>query len=313
MFSQKSVLRIIVLAFLSIVLSACGGSGSAEPGKVLISCDVPMVSDAAGTSCVAPEPIVCPAPTVPDALNESCVVGIDPNAPDPVIFPGDNQALLFYNRADGEYNDYKLHNWNSAECDAYAEDSLAAGWSDGLSHTGVDPVYGAYWLLNLKEEHNECGHMIIHKGTDDAGKEFGGGDFKMPLSQDDEKYQRMNFTFSGLSQPLIESAHTSRSACVGGSCGQATSRLPHCSTKNRMCSASARCGMGCPVLIANSIQTSYSAGQQSMASESLVPRSGRGLIGSLSATLACCRLMCGEDGMLVKVQGRRGARYQHLP
>ncbi len=198
MFSQKSVLRIIVLAFLSIVLSACGGSGSAEPGKVLLSCDVPMVSDAAGTSCVAPEPIVCPAPTVPDALNESCVVGIDPNAPDPVIFPGDNQALLFYNRADGEYNDYKLHNWNSAECDAYAEDSLAAGWSDGLSHTGVDPVYGAYWLLNLKEDHNECGHMIIHKGTDDAGKEFGGGDFKMPLSQDDEKYQRMNFTFSGV-------------------------------------------------------------------------------------------------------------------
>ena len=198
MFSQKSVLRIIVLAFLSIVLSACGGSDSAEPGKVLLSCDVPMVSDAAGTSCVAPEPIVCPAPTVPDALNESCVVGIDPNAPDPVIFPGDNQALLFYNRADGEYNDYKLHNWNSAECDAYAEDSLAADWSDGLSHTGVDPVYGAYWLLNLKEDHNECGHMIIHKGTDDAGKEFGGGDFKMPLSQDDEKYQRMNFTFSGV-------------------------------------------------------------------------------------------------------------------
>ncbi|PKI16589.1 alpha-1,6-glucosidase domain-containing protein [Colwellia sp. 12G3] len=198
MFSQKSVLRIIVLASVSVVLSACGGSESTEPGEVLLSCDVPMVSDAAGTSCVAPEPIECPVPTVPDALNESCVVGIDPSAPKPVIFPGENQALLFYNRADGEYNDYKMHNWNSDECDAYADDSLAPSWDNGLAHTGVDPVYGAYWLVNLKEDHNECGHMIIHKGTDDAGKEFGGGDFKMPLLQDDETYQRMNFTFSGV-------------------------------------------------------------------------------------------------------------------
>ncbi|MFT5759498.1 MAG: pullulanase [Alteromonadaceae bacterium] len=198
MFSQKSVLRIIVLAFVAMVLVACGGSESTEPGKVLLSCDVPMVSDAAGTSCVAPEPIQCPVPTVPDAANESCVVGIDPNAPAPVIFAGENQALLFYNRADGEYGEYKMHNWNSAECDAYAEDSLASSWDNGLAHTGVDPVYGAYWLLNLKEDHNECGHMIIHKGTDDAGKEFGGGDFKMPLFQDDEIYQRMNFTFSGV-------------------------------------------------------------------------------------------------------------------
>jgi len=198
MFSQKSVLRVIVLASVSMVLVACGGSESTEPGEVLLSCDVPMVSDAAGTSCVAPEPIECPVPTVPDALNESCVVGIDPKAPEPVIFAGENQALLFYNRADGEYSDYKMHNWNSAECDAYAADSIAPSWDNGLAHTGVDPVYGAYWLVNLKDDHNECGHFIIHKGTDDAGKEFGGGDFKMPLFQDDETYQRMNFTFSGV-------------------------------------------------------------------------------------------------------------------
>ncbi len=198
MFSQKSVLRIIVLALLSIVLSACGGSDSVEPGQELLSCDVPMVSDAAGTSCIAPEPIDCPAPTVPDALNESCVVGIDPNAPDPIIFPGENQALLFYNRADGEYDEYKVHNWNDPTCDAYAEDSLAASWDNGLKHAGVDPVYGAYWLVNLKEDRTDCGNFIIHKGTDDAGKEFGGSNMKMPLSQDDEKYQRMNFTFSGV-------------------------------------------------------------------------------------------------------------------
>ena len=55
MFSQKSVLRIVVLVPVSIVLVACGGSESTEPGEVIVICDVPMVSDALGTSCVAPE------------------------------------------------------------------------------------------------------------------------------------------------------------------------------------------------------------------------------------------------------------------
>lgn len=198
MFSQISWLKLLSIAFFTLFLSACGGSDSTKSGQALLTCDVPMVPDAAGATCVAPEPIQCPAPTVPDALNESCVVGVDPNAPAPVFFPADNQAVLYYNRADGVYDEYKMHNWNDANCNAYAEDSLAASWDNGLSHTGVDPNYGAYWVVNLVDDFNECGNFIIHKGTDDAGKEFGGGDWKMPLKQDDETYQRMNFTFSGV-------------------------------------------------------------------------------------------------------------------
>ena len=198
MFSQVSWLKLLSIAFFTIFLSACGGSDSTKSGQELLTCDVPMVPDAAGATCVAPEPIQCPAPTVPDALNESCVVGVDPNAPAPVFFPAADQAVLYYNRADGEYDEYKMHNWNDANCNAYADDSLAASWDNGLSHTGVDPNYGAYWVVNLVDDFNECGNFIIHKGTDDAGKEFGGGDWKMPLMQDDETYQRMNFTFSGV-------------------------------------------------------------------------------------------------------------------
>ena len=82
--------------------------------------------------------------------------------------------------------------------------------------------------------------------------------------------------------------------------------------KNRMCSARARRGRGCPVRIAISIQTLYSSGQRSMASESLAPRSRGDLIGSQSAILACCRLMRGGDGMLMRVQVRRGARKKNL-
>ena len=198
MLNKNSMLRLLAIAFITITLSACGGSGSTEPGTKLLTCDVPMVPDATGTECVAPEPIQCPVPTVPDALNESCVVGVDPNAPAPTFFPSENQAVLYYNRADGIYDEHKMHNWNDANCNAYAADSIAASWDNGLKHTGVDPVYGAYWVVNLVDDFDDCGNFIIHKGTDDAGKEFGGGDFKMPLKQDDATYQRMNFTFSGV-------------------------------------------------------------------------------------------------------------------
>ncbi len=203
MITFNSLTKLLTVLLISTVLAACGGgSDSATPGEVILTCDVPMVPDATGSSCVAPEPIQCEGITVPDALNEKCIVGVDPEAPAPVFFPEENQAVLYYNRADGEYDDYKVHNWNDPTCNAFAEDSLAASWDNGLAHTGVDPVYGAYWVFNLIEDFGDCGNFILHKGTDDAGKEFGGGNWKMPLKQDDETYQRMNFTFSGFPSVL---------------------------------------------------------------------------------------------------------------
>ena len=198
MFNKNSMLQLLAITLISFILSACGGSETTKSGQQLLTCDVPLVPNATGDSCVAPEPIQCPVPTVPDAKNESCVVGVDPNAPAPIFFPSANQAVLYFNRADAAYDEYKLHNWNTPECDAYAPDSIASSWDSGLVHSGVDPVYGAYWILNLIDDFTECGNFIIHKGTDDAGKEMGGGDFKMPLKQDDATYQRMNFTFSGV-------------------------------------------------------------------------------------------------------------------
>ena len=207
MSNKNSMLKLLAITLFSFVLSACGGAESTKSGQNLLTCDVPMVPNASGDACIAPEPIQCPVPTVPDAKNESCVVGVDPNAPAPVFFPSESQAVLYFNRADGAYDEYKLHNWNTPECDAYAADSIAASWDNGLVHTGVDPNYGAYWVLNLIDDFTECGNFIIHKGTDDAGKELGGGDSRMPLKQDDATYQRMNFTFSGVASifeyPLV--------------------------------------------------------------------------------------------------------------
>ena len=198
----SAMVKLFTVALFSLILTACGGSDSTESGQTLLTCDVPMVPDAAGNVCVAPEPIQCDAPTVPDALNETCIVGVNPDAPDPVFFPSENQAVLYYNRGEdadpSEYSEYKVHNWNDPTCDAYADDSLAASWDNGLVHTAIDPHYGAYWVFNLKEDFNECGNFIVHKGTDDAGKEFGGGNSKMPLMQDHETFQRMNFTLTGV-------------------------------------------------------------------------------------------------------------------
>ncbi|MCH8536413.1 MAG: DUF3372 domain-containing protein [Alkalimonas sp.] len=201
MFSMKQLGQLAAAAILLLVLSGCGDS--TEQGQLALTCNVPQIPDATGAMCIDPPPIQCPAPTVPDAMNESCVVGADPDAPEPVIFAGEDQAVLFYNRPqDGNYDGWRLHTWNNDSCDAYQPESLAPSWDNGLPITGIDPNYGAYWVLELKEGYagteDACGNFIIHIGTEESGKEMGGGDFTMPLSQDDPDFARMNWTFSGV-------------------------------------------------------------------------------------------------------------------
>ncbi len=206
MLTSSQLAKLLLALLMSLILAGCGGSSEVKSGNTLLTCDVPMIPDAAGTSCVAPPPIFCAAPTVPDALNEKCVVGVDPNAPAPSYFPKASEAVLYYNRIakgannsanDPSYNGYKLHTWNNASCDAYAPPFDDSDWSNGHEFDGIDPTYGAYWIVALKDGHTDCGNFIIHIGTDGAGKALGDGDSKMPLMQDDATYQRMNFTFDG--------------------------------------------------------------------------------------------------------------------
>uniref|UniRef100_UPI001444BC35 alpha-1,6-glucosidase domain-containing protein n=1 Tax=Ningiella ruwaisensis TaxID=2364274 RepID=UPI001444BC35 len=192
------------------ILSGCGGS-SVEPGEVALTCNVPNVPNAEGTQCVPPPPIACTPPTVPNETNDACVVAADPSLPDPVFFPGEDQAVLYYNRGDVDadnsandpaYEGWRLHTWSNDACDAYADPDTA--WADGRVHDGIDPNYGAYWILDLKPGYagtpGACHNFIIHIGTEDSGKEMGGGDFKGNLSQDDPDFARMNFTLSGVAE-----------------------------------------------------------------------------------------------------------------
>jgi pullulanase len=209
MFKQTRTWSGILLMFSAIVLAGCGGSSVETGTNQLLTCNVPNVPNAAGTMCVAPPPIVCAPPTVPNESNDACIVGADPTAPAPSVFPSETQAVLYYNRAavgasnasgDPSYEGYRLHTWNNDNCSAYTDSDT--DWANGRVHNGVDPNYGAYWIVDLKPGYagtaGACGNFIIHIGTDDAGKELGGGDFRMPLSQADATFTRMNFTFSGV-------------------------------------------------------------------------------------------------------------------
>ncbi|MGB6141031.1 MAG: alpha-1,6-glucosidase domain-containing protein [Pseudoalteromonas rhizosphaerae] len=190
----------LLLAVSLTLLFGCGGSGSSDvkAGQALLACDVPQVPNAAGTQCVDPEPISCDAPRFPDANNESCTSGYNPDLPDPVVFAGEGEAILFYKRDKNEgYEGYRLHSWNTDGCDAYAPPFDATDWANGHEYNGVDPNYGAYWIVALKDGYTECANFIIHIGTEGSGKAHGDVDLTMPLMQDDERFVRMNFTFDG--------------------------------------------------------------------------------------------------------------------
>ncbi|WP_163937425.1 pullulanase-type alpha-1,6-glucosidase [Paraferrimonas sp. SM1919] len=182
-------------------LTACGGSDNEQQAVELLTCDVPMVPNSAGTECVDPKPIECPVPTVPDEKNEACIVGFDETAPEPVFKPGPNQAVLYYNNeltaneaGNPEYTRFELHTWNNDACDAYAAPFDATDWNNGHKIDGVDANYGAYWILELKDGYSDCANFIIHDGDEKA---LGNNDLKMPLMQDDERAVRMNWTFHG--------------------------------------------------------------------------------------------------------------------
>lgn len=206
--SFRKLTMILAMVVSLLGLAACDNklAGEVKSGSELLSCDLPLIPNSAGTACVEPPAIDCPAPLVPNASNTECVIGLDPNAPAPMVFAGDNQAILFYNRGDVDannspsdpvYNGYRLHTWNNESCDSYAPSSIAQSWSNGLPFDGIDPNYGAYWILELKADYSDCANFIIHIGTDDAGKEMGGNDKQMNLVQDDPDFVRMNWTFSG--------------------------------------------------------------------------------------------------------------------
>ena len=113
--------------------------------------------------------------------------------------PGSDEALLYYQRADGDYNGWGPHLWNTPDCNGSATET---SWAQPLTAAGTDPEYGAFYRIPLSVDAS-CLNLIMHKGDE---KDLGGGDLTWRF---DELGRRV-FTVSG--NPQLSSTPLSGSA-----------------------------------------------------------------------------------------------------
>lgn len=118
--------------------------------------------------------------------------------PQPVITAKENELVIFYKRPDDNYQSWVLHLWNNDSCDAYADFASGAGteWTSGQAQSGIDPNYGAYWVLALKTDADDCANFIVHKGDQ---KDIGDVDHIADLTA-----QRMIWTLSGFTELYMQ-------------------------------------------------------------------------------------------------------------
>ena len=177
--SQAVRLRGIVLVFASVLLAACGGGGPGGDQTPLTTCPGNQVILDNG-QCGPPPVPECEPPEV--AVGGRCIV---PDKPTPKYVPGPNEAVIYYNRRDQNFDGWVLHLWNNG-CEAgswdaeritlrgpggavdYSYEGTGTSWPDGpppnYGHYldgAADPIYGIYWVLQL-QENAVCGNFIIH-------------------------------------------------------------------------------------------------------------------------------------------------------
>lgn len=102
-----------------------------------------------------------------DSSNKDVAVTIEEGTPlpAPVISAGENELVIFYNRADNNYSGWGLHLWANETCDGY--EGPAIEWTAPIAKTGDDPNYGAYWVVSLKAGYadTDCLNYIMHSGN----------------------------------------------------------------------------------------------------------------------------------------------------
>ncbi len=174
--------RILGLAILlaSFLVAGCGGdSGAGGDQTPLVVCADDEIL--LGNGQCGPKPVlVCDPPEV--AVNGRCII---PDKPTPKYTPGPNEAVIYYNRRDKNFDGWVLHLWNNG-CEAgswdnervtlrgsggdvdYSYDGTGTTWPDGpppnyqyYDDGEADPIYGAYWVLQLQQD-AVCGNFIIH-------------------------------------------------------------------------------------------------------------------------------------------------------
>lgn len=171
-------LKLLTSTLMSMALLSCSSDKLELP-------DIPPPSANPDT----PAPLSCDAPEVVNADGDACEL------PAPTVVAQDNEAVIFYNRPDGEYDGWVLHLWNNENCpDTVAEPTT---WPEGPSVMGTDPVFGGYFIVPLLEGYSDCMNFIVHDA--DGNKDISQQDLMMDLSG-----ERMAWTLSGVSDVFYE-------------------------------------------------------------------------------------------------------------
>lgn len=170
---------------LALVLTGCLDDGSIPSAEAAVPAPAPAPTPPPAVE----EPLACESPQLPNSAGDACVM------PDPVITPQANEAIVFYNRPDGNYDGWVLHLWNNDVCpNTVAEPT---NWPDGPSVAGVDPNYGGYFVIPLLEGFSNCMNFIVHDaaGTKDISQQ----DLLMDLTG-----SRMVWTLTGVNEVFTE-------------------------------------------------------------------------------------------------------------
>ena len=170
--------RASALVLAGVLLAACGGGPGGDQTPLPTCPGNQVILD--NGQCGPPPTPECEPPEV--AVGGRCIV---PDKPTPKYVPGPNEAVVYYNRRDQDFSGWVLHLWNNG-CEAgswdaervtlrgpdgavdYSYEGSGTSWPDGpppnYQHYldgGIDPIYGAYWVLQL-QENGVCGNFIIH-------------------------------------------------------------------------------------------------------------------------------------------------------
>lgn len=108
-----------------------------------------------------------------DAVTKTVTVEVtaSTNSSKPSVQPSSSQAVIYYQRADNNYENWILHAWNDEACNGYAQfddpggDNTGTQWEVGLNPTGTDDNFGVYWLVDTKDI-GSCINYIVHKGAE---------------------------------------------------------------------------------------------------------------------------------------------------
>jgi pullulanase len=181
-----------------------------------------VVDESGSYNCVIPEenPLADEAPAIPaDALEAS----------------GAGNAVLFFRKNgtqdEENYKDITIHSWNNSNCTAYNEETSTTNWGSGKAAAGIDENHGIYWILDLQEQHDSCGNIIVYNKT--SGDKFiTQNDAMMPLGNSGDvvfhNLDKISFFQEGFPANLLDGAYLANqhpyfgAAAGSKSCGWGT-------------------------------------------------------------------------------------------